>query len=522
MSLNKEKDLEMNCIARRSLTILIAVIMCFTMTTVTSSAKTSFKSAVKGVSVSSTNPTNLKVSWKAKKGASNYQVYMSDTKAGEYTLVETTKKRSIKVYSNVDGESLDLTHKYYFKVRAYSKKKKKFSKFSAIKSGSPKLSAPTISISIPTNFQAKIKVDPVAEADGYLVYRSTYKDKNFTDLGKVDLDTMLGYKKVPKQNKYYYFKVRAYKTVDGVTYYGNYSSVKKIISKSTLDGNNKKKYAIASGTEFKKELARHNPDQSELAGKRVLCVGSSVVNGAYANGLSFADYLGRFNNCDVQKEALNGTTMAVRESYPGESFVERLEARSLELQEQEWQPDVVLIQLSSNDAGKLDPELFGEVTGEDKISLGDFTVGTTAGAIEYMACYVHNFWPEAKLVFFTMPRREAPRYVALIDILYAAGDKWGFTVVDDLWVDPDVYIAEGTNKYILYMYDRLHPTMAGHMLYIEPVIEKALRELFEGETADPGDPENPGEPSEPTESSGVNEPAQPEFTDVLNGSMDED
>jgi len=494
----------------------MAVVMCLSVTTVTSSAATSFRTAVKGVSISSTNPGNVKVTWKAKKGASNYEVYMSDTKDGEYVLIRTTTKRTVTVTTSVSGESLDLTHVYYFKVRAYSKTKKKYSKFSAVKGGRPKLSAPVISMTVPTNFQAKVKVKyEVDGADGYEIWRSAYRNKSYTKQDDVDLDIMAGYVKVPKQNKYYYYKVRAFKTVEDKTYYGNYSLIKRIISKSTINGNNKKKYAIPSGTVYKSRLKSHTAN--ELKGKKILCVGSSVVRGKCAYDTSFADYLGKLNRCAVVKEAVDGTPMAARVDYPDTSFVERLEARILNLEAQEWQPDVVLIQLSSNDADKkkVGPDKYGEALGPGQ----EYDIYTSMGAIEKMISDVHETWPEAKLVFFTMPKREAPRYELLRDKLLDAQAKWGddpisgFALID-LWTNPKTAQTEGSDKYRLYMYDRLHPTMSGHMSYIRPVIEAALCELFAVDEPDPGEPEEPTEPVTP------GDPEQPGPTDQENDSGD--
>ena len=51
-------------------------------------------------------------------------------------------------------------------------------------------------------------------------------------------------------------------------------------------------------------------ENSPLAGKKLLFLGSSVTYGSASLGVSMADYIAVLDSCDVVKEAVSGTTLA--------------------------------------------------------------------------------------------------------------------------------------------------------------------------------------------------------------------
>ncbi len=111
------------------------------------------------------------------------------------------------------------------------------------------------------------------------------------------------------------------------------------------------------------------PD-SALTGKRIVCLGSSVTYGALAMGVSFADYLGIRDGCEIVKEAVSGTTLV--DNGP-DSYISRMKRMSVE-----GPIDLFLCQLSTNDASQAKP--LGTVT--DSRDIAAFDTGTVAGAIE--------------------------------------------------------------------------------------------------------------------------------------------
>ena len=74
-----------------------------------------------------------------------------------------------------------------------------------------------------------VKWSKVKGASGYKIYRSTKKSSGFKCGKTVKSGSTVKYvNKNLKKGRNYYYKVRAYRTVDGKKVYGAYSSVKKV------------------------------------------------------------------------------------------------------------------------------------------------------------------------------------------------------------------------------------------------------------------------------------------------------
>jgi len=92
--------------------------------------------------------------------------------------------------------------------------------------------AAIVSVSSPKQKVMQIKWKKNKEATGYQIYTS--KSKNFKSLMKINVKGMskLSYKVTKLTSKKKYFvKVRAYKTINGRTYYGSWSPVKSVVVK---------------------------------------------------------------------------------------------------------------------------------------------------------------------------------------------------------------------------------------------------------------------------------------------------
>ena len=89
-----------------------------------------------------------------------------------------------------------------------------------------KLTRPTLTVTT-TKGKATLKWTNIADESGYEVVYATKKDGTYKSLGttKVNVATLT---KSLKSGSTFYFKVRAYKTVDGDKVYSNYSAIKSI------------------------------------------------------------------------------------------------------------------------------------------------------------------------------------------------------------------------------------------------------------------------------------------------------
>lgn len=177
---------------------------------------------VKGLKISSVKANSLKLKWTEAENAQKYEIYIS-TDGKKWEKKATTKKTSCTV------KSLKANKKYYFKVRAVNSSGK--GSFSGKKSTVTLLSAPEIKLTAGDG-QLSVKWNKISKANGYVVCYST--KKNMSNSKKITVKKRKNVKAVIKElknNKKYYVRVRAYKTVDGKRVYGQYSAVSALKTK---------------------------------------------------------------------------------------------------------------------------------------------------------------------------------------------------------------------------------------------------------------------------------------------------
>ncbi len=169
------------------------------------------------VAVSKVTYNTVTLSWEARDGATGYEVYRSAKKASGY------KKVAMVTGTTYKDTKLKTGKKYYYKVRAISNDKQ--SNFSEVLTGKPVLAKPVVKITKGKKC-ATITYGKVKGAEGYEIYRSTKKKKGYK---KVDTTKKVRYKnKKLKSKKTYYYKVRAYRKVDGKKVYSSFSKVKSV------------------------------------------------------------------------------------------------------------------------------------------------------------------------------------------------------------------------------------------------------------------------------------------------------
>ena len=174
-------------------------------------------------SVSAKSSTSsISLSWKKVSGASGYEVQMKNGKT--YKAVAATSK------TNATVKKLKTGTKYTFRVRAYKvisgvKYYSGWTTFSAATApAAPSLKA------TPGTKSATLKAGKQA-ATGFEIYRASSKNGKFKKIATVKGSSLSYKNKSLKSKSTYYYKVRAYVSVDGVKYYSAYSSVKSVKAK---------------------------------------------------------------------------------------------------------------------------------------------------------------------------------------------------------------------------------------------------------------------------------------------------
>lgn len=226
-----------------------------------------------------------------------------------------------------------------------------------------------------------------------------------------------------------------------------------------------KKVAKAAGNAEEYHLDRVDIlESSPLEGKRILFLGSSVTKGTCSLDVSMADYIGKRDQCNVTKEAVSATTLA---TVRGNSYVKRL--KKIDTNNTF---DLLVCQLSTNDASQ--NVALGSIS--DSTDMDSFDTDTVIGAIEYIIAYAQQTWG-CEVVFYTGTKYDSENYQAMVDGLYEVQEKWGIGIVD-LWNDEEMNMVS-ENDYALYMYDSIHPTQAGYLLWWTPKIEEYLYDYVE-------------------------------------------
>ena len=176
------------------------------------------------VKVVSTTYNKAKISWTSVGEASGYEVYRSTKKNSGYTKIQSFSAFT-RTYSD---NGIKTGTKFYYKVRAYKDKNnvRYAGNFSSPVSVTPGLKKPTL-IKAKRSGKNKIKLSwkKVSGANGYVVYRSTKKKSGFKKVKIVKGRTLKFVNKKLKKGKRYYYKVKAYRVVNGKKFYSPYSKV---------------------------------------------------------------------------------------------------------------------------------------------------------------------------------------------------------------------------------------------------------------------------------------------------------
>lgn len=203
--------------------LLLLMMMLFIMAlpNISNAAKVSV-GTVNKLWVKYTTSSKIKIKWKEVKKATGYRVYIYNSSKDKYIYYAKTSDTSIKI------KNLKSAKKYRIKVKAYKKKngKKYYGSFSPkiITSTKPK-QVKNFKVTGQTDTTISLKWSEVTRATAYKVYvynsssnKFEYKQSTYTN--SIKLTGM-------NPDKNYKIRVRAYKKLDGVKYYGEYSKVKE-------------------------------------------------------------------------------------------------------------------------------------------------------------------------------------------------------------------------------------------------------------------------------------------------------
>lgn len=179
-----------------------------------------------GVQAKAAAYNKVKVSWSKNEYATGYRLYEAKGSSGKYKRVADTKKTSYVRNKRLTGST------YKYKVRAYKKVKGEivFGGFSDVKSTKPALKKNNVKVKAKKG-SVTVQWSKVKGASRYKVYRSLKKDSGYKKVKTLKSNTRTYTDKKIKKGKTYYYKVRAYRYVNGKRVYSPYSTPKAVKSK---------------------------------------------------------------------------------------------------------------------------------------------------------------------------------------------------------------------------------------------------------------------------------------------------
>ncbi len=179
-----------------------------------------------GVKAVSAAYDKITITWSAVEEATSYEIYQYNSSTKEYDSIASITGIS---YTQ---KNLKTGGTYTYKVRAYrtADGEKIYSPDSKTVSAKPALSkAAGVKAKNAKRKTATVSWKKVSGASGYEVYRSTKKTAGFKKVTTIKKNSTVKYADGKlKKGKTYYYKVRAYRTVDGRKVYAAYSSAAKV------------------------------------------------------------------------------------------------------------------------------------------------------------------------------------------------------------------------------------------------------------------------------------------------------
>lgn len=197
--------------------------------------KDSFK-----LNLEKTTRNSVEFSWDKIKDATGYEILRYSTASKKYVVIddidfdeitdekEKEELETADIYSYEDDGRISATI-YKYQVKAYNKvdgKKVYLKESEKLKATTTPLT-PNITVKSSSRKTARLTWKNCStRATGYKVYMATSKNGTYKLVKTTTAKSFTKY--YLRSGKTYYFKVRAYRTVDGKNIYGNYSTIKSI------------------------------------------------------------------------------------------------------------------------------------------------------------------------------------------------------------------------------------------------------------------------------------------------------
>ena len=173
--------------------------------------------------ITATAYNKLKISWSSYEEADGYAIYLMNDD-GSYSILKYITDKTILSYVNT--VTCGVTYTYKVSPYRLDGKKKVFLTESEPMSAKALPAAPSLqSVNMAAYNKIRITWSKVNGCAGYVIYRSEAENGKYSVLKTVTQASATNYVNVVKTSTTYYYKIRAFVTVNGKKVYGDYSSI---------------------------------------------------------------------------------------------------------------------------------------------------------------------------------------------------------------------------------------------------------------------------------------------------------
>lgn len=188
--------------------------------------------AIQNMKASPKDYQSILLSWNHLDWADRYLIYRSTSPNGTYTKIRSLKVNEINAvgFANVyfTDTGLDTGTTYYYKVRAADAYQDtyRFGEYGTVVSAKCTLDTPTGLTLTPTSKKMTLSWKKVSGANGYLISKAASQNGTFTRIKEITNGATLSFADTSvTAGKTYYYRMRAYRTVNGKKVLSNLTSI---------------------------------------------------------------------------------------------------------------------------------------------------------------------------------------------------------------------------------------------------------------------------------------------------------
>ncbi|MBR5897678.1 MAG: fibronectin type III domain-containing protein [Lachnospiraceae bacterium] len=165
----------------------------------------------------------MRLSWEPFPGSTYYKIVMKTDGSDTYSVVKTCQGNQ----TNTSVTGLTAGTKYYFRIQVFRRESLHlFYIGKSVEIEAVAIATPSLDAHISDKGEVTVAWSKASRTDGYEIYRSESENGPYQYIQSVQ--NVLTYQdKSAETGKTYYYKVRAYKEIDGKVYYGGYSEAAK-------------------------------------------------------------------------------------------------------------------------------------------------------------------------------------------------------------------------------------------------------------------------------------------------------